>query len=291
MLGSDRKLGPCNLALHEEMLAIGKSSSQFLLVNGLPKSGSSYLYNLLNKLTGAKKVFLANPLYRSNEQDLFLPSLIDAASEETVSRHHFRATDQNIGLLNNFNIKPLILTRNIYDVIVSFAENQFQGISKVCKEGESTHFEFNNRYSGLDIPKNKLGFSYSILGYYDESFIQMTEAEQFDYVIATTLPWILNFIASWKNAEKQGQEMLWLSYEQLVNDPAIFLNRVMNFYDINNSKNQNAIIESQNEDVLNNFNKGVTGRGLKLLSPKQVAKIRSTALSYKNYDLSSIGIE
>ena len=103
---------------------------EYFLINAMPKSGSTYLYNLLTKLLGVKKLHLKNQWYRATEQDLYIPALLDARIRETLSRHHFKATDLNIDLMIKFDIKPIILVRNIFDVIVSFKDNLEKGLKE-----------------------------------------------------------------------------------------------------------------------------------------------------------------
>ena len=65
----------------------------------------------LSQLTGYRYVDLAYA-YERNDQNLYLPRLIDAYSIDSVTHQHVRATGPNIELMNMFAIKPVILVSN-----------------------------------------------------------------------------------------------------------------------------------------------------------------------------------
>ena len=58
-----------------------------ILIASMPKSGSTFLVNSLSELTGFPYVSLAKG-YERNDQNLYLPYLIDSYNISTVTHQH-----------------------------------------------------------------------------------------------------------------------------------------------------------------------------------------------------------
>ena len=99
--------------------------SDYLFVACMPKSGSTFMAHTLSELTGYRYVNLAYA-YERNEQTLYLPKLIDSYSFGSVTHLHVRATESTIDLMKMFSIRPVILVRNIFDIVVSVRDHMFQ---------------------------------------------------------------------------------------------------------------------------------------------------------------------
>ena len=86
--------------------------------------------------------------------------------------------------------------------------------------------------------------------------------------------------------------MLFASYDELLEDKIGYIRKICDFCDIKVSDERliKVINECGKDKQLTNFNKGVSGRGLKELSEKQVARIREIAGYYAGVDLSAIGL-
>jgi hypothetical protein len=139
----------------------------------MPKSGSTFLANALSEVTGYPQVQLCFG-YERHEQDLYLPRLVDACRKDTVTRHHMRATKFNTALLKKFNIKPVILTRNLFDVVPSIRDHLFRE-----------------------------GFEKFPCFYCTERFADLSEEKQLDCIIDLALPWYFNFYVSWFDTWRQ----------------------------------------------------------------------------------------
>ena len=257
------------LLFFEKMLSIFPKKDYYL-INALPHSGSSYLYNLLTKLTKALKLDLKNRRYRATEQDLYIPALLDARIRTTLTRHHFKATDQNVDLMRIFKIKPIILVRNIFDLVPSFRDIQ----EKVLNETESTPW----------------GSTFT--GYVNESFLELDKEKQYDYLIDICLPWFFSFYLSWYCVNKAGFEVMWLTYEQLIDDPEGTLREICSYYDLEYTNEEIAysIEFAKDERKLNNFNVGIKGRGETELSREQKEKIKRFTRHYPSIDFANIGL-
>ena len=97
----------------EQIKDIIDQSNNIFAVVSTPKSGSTFLSNVLSKSLNLPYIPLCYA-YSSNEHDLYLPSLVVAASNGAVSQLHMKGTPHNVQLLNFFGIKPIVLTRNIF---------------------------------------------------------------------------------------------------------------------------------------------------------------------------------
>lgn len=234
-----------------------------LLVACMPKSGSTFLVNALSELTGYRYVYLAYA-YERSEQNLYLPKLIDSFSFGSVTHIHLRATESTIDLMKMFSIRPVILVRNIFDIVVSIRDHMFN-------EG----FEFPTFFC-------------------DENFEDLDEKSQFDFIIEQGIPWYFNFYVSWHKAISEKRiEGLWLIYEEVVSDWHKTLRVVADFYGIDKADEeidhalQQTAIKSKKKI---RFNKGVVGRGLTFLTKEQRDRIVSMARFYPWIDFSKIGI-
>lgn len=231
-----------------------------IYISCFPKSGSSYVTRTLSNLTKTK-IHRVNYQFLQNEQEIYLPSLIDAnLFKRFLTQQHTRATDPNIKLLNNYKIKPIILVRNIYDIVISLRDYI------------------------LVAPKMPMA-------YVTEDIRRLTEVEQYDFVIDHMLPWYFNFYVSWYKAESENKiEFLWTSYEKMLEDKFSFFREILEFLSFKISDNK-IMEEMNNIDKKNDkFNRGLKGRGDKLLSKNQKEKIIQFSKYYNSVDFSLIGI-
>ncbi|MGB2752103.1 MAG: sulfotransferase domain-containing protein [Pyrinomonadaceae bacterium] len=232
-----------------------------IFVTCAPKSGSTFLKNLLVSITGFKFMFA---VYSSlqNEQELDLPHLMKFGNINTVTQQHARASEANIQMMQAFGIKPTVLVRNIFDTTASL----------------------------LDFYTN--GFVFST--YFDkEEFLSFDDDQKIDLLIEYVLPWYFQFVASWQRAEREGRlEVNWITYEEMVADKAKMADRVLGFYGIKAPPElidqKLAEIESDREN--NRFNKGGTGRGKLVLTDEQRNRIRRLARHFPSTDFGRLGI-
>jgi len=115
MTGAKGLLSDYSVALTPEALG------RHILIACIPKSGSSFLKESLRALTGWKELWLSYA-YLQNEQELYLPALKEAARDNTVTQQHCRATGPNLNILQGFGIRPIVLTRNLPDILLSLSD-------------------------------------------------------------------------------------------------------------------------------------------------------------------------
>ncbi len=234
---------------------------KYVVIACMPKTGSTFLNKVLVELTGYQYQDLCS-YGKQNEPDIYLPVIVDAFRFKSITQQHMRATDGNLNILNSYSISPIILVRNIFDIVVSIRDHLHK--------------------------ESILGFILHL----NEEFFKLDEETQLDMIIEMALPWYFNFMASWHDACSSGRiSALWMTYERLFADKPIALRTILDFYGM-------QFTDKEIESALNNtigkqgtrLNKGVPGRGQDILTEEQKMKIISYARFYPYVDFSLIGI-
>jgi hypothetical protein len=176
-----------------------------------------------------------------------------------------RATKYNIGILKRFNIKPVILTRSLFDIVPSVRDHLFQ-------EGFEKFPSF----------------------YCTERFAELPEEKQLDCIIDLVLPWYVNFYVSWFDTWQKNQLcMLWLRFEDVIRDWPSALQTVLEFHGI--SRTDAAIREAvertyQLDNKITRVNVQRMRRDKVILSEQQKRNISRLAKFYPWVDFSPIGL-
>jgi len=225
----------------------------------MPKSGSTFLKMALCALTGWPEAFMTYA-FLQNEEELYLPFLRTAARDDTVTQLHVRATVPNLQMMRAFKIRPIVLVRNLFDVVVSYTDF-FDG-------GARVNTFFAGRWVGL------------------------SRERQLDLVIDNFVPWYCAFFASWSDVMKHDLlECHFLRYEDMIADKQGTLEDLAGFYGLGKSAEEcTAAIELvDGRKDITRFNKGKTGRGDEL-SEAQKDRIRHLASYYPDVDFGPIGL-
>lgn len=233
---------------------------QHLFVACMPKSGSTFLTNALVALTQYANTFLTYA-FLHNEQELYLPNLVRQARDNTVTQQHCRATAANVQLMNGFGIRPVVLVRDVHDVVLSLRDFYDKGAVR-----ESLHAD---PWAALD------------------------PDEKADFVIDAMLPWYLQFYVSWVRAAEDGRiEVHWQTYEDMIADKPAALAGIAAFYGLGKTADEiaAAVANVEGAKARTRFNKGVPGRGAAELTPAQKDRIARLAGYYRGVDLSPIGL-
>ena len=226
----------------------------------VPKSASTFLKNLLVNLTGYRDVFMVYAAGQ-NEHELYLPTLRENAHFDTVTQQHCRASDANVQMMQAFDIRPVVLVRNIFDSVMSL-------------------FDFYNK-----------GAFYT--SYYRADFQALDDETKIDLLIDNVIPWYFQFVASWSLIEKQGNlDIHWLSYEDLIGNKPASIQEILKFYGLGASLRsvEQKIRETESQERSIRFNKGVAGRGKSGLNDRQKEDIRRLARYYPSTDFRRIGL-
>lgn len=225
-----------------------------LFVTAMPKTASTFLVKSLADVTGYIQFFLGYD--HLNEQDLYLPKLIDSYAMNVVCHQHTRATKRNLELIREFRIRPVVLVRDLRDVAVSLHD----------------HLRNDSRL----VP----------IFYAGERYFDLSREAQLDAIVELAVPWLVQFYAGWQEASRSGEiETLWLDYEEVAREPASAIRRVLSFYRLDRFADRidAALARGPRSEGLR-FNVGVSGRGGEVLTPAQQARIAALTRFYPGVD-------
>lgn len=163
--------------------------SHHILVACFPKSGSTWLSEVLSALPGFARINLV-PVYDRREQELAFERLLVAHHLNYVAQHHCRYSLATQHCLRAFSIKPVILVRNIFDCVVSMKD----------------HID-----RGIDNPVTRIG----PLAYIPRAYDGWPAEARLDFVVDMCVPWYFNFFVSWQDSDAG----VWVRYEDLLADP------------------------------------------------------------------------
>lgn len=243
-----------------------RCSKPLVVVAAAPKSGSTFLSNVITRVTGLPYSRLSSA-YSTNEHDLYLPALYMMNNGGAVSQLHIKGTFHNATLMKMFNIKPIILVRDIKDTIASLADDLR---SKEKMEG------FGSGQNGFSF----LWQDHAIAGLDQESLI--------DCIIDLAIPWYVNFYASWYRLCARGDvDAMWVTYEEMMKDKRATIASVLAHIGIDKDIFvDDAVLGLR----FSKFNSGESGRGDKILSDNQKARIRRLFSYYPDIDFSKYGL-
>lgn len=226
-----------------------------------PKSGSTWLSRMLRELLGWPEVALVNG-YNRREQEVDIRPLLRYPKGNILSPHqHCRASEPTVDFIKKFRVRPIIQTRNIFDTVVSLRDH---------------------------LSKESVDWS---MAYVDHTFHGLDEDKQYQFIIEMFLPWYFNFYASWFKVEGiNPSDIHFIRYEELVTNPPETLAKVLHF--LNENRTTAEISEAIRRTTSQNtrLNKGVSGRGDRLLGEQHKSKIREMRQHYPHIDFSMVGL-
>ena len=223
-------------------------AGKHILIACMPKSASSYLTGVIGHLPEMKEVFLTYGHHR-REQELCPFQCAIFHHLHYVSQAHVRYSEPTQEILTRFSIFPVVVTRNIYDCVVSLRDHL--------------------AHESLDIPQ----------AYVPRHFRSLTVPEQHDFVVDLIVPWYANFLASW--AEYDGP-CVRLTYERLFQDFPAAVATILNATGFACSGEDIALAISAVDPKDRRFNVGQIGRGVQQLTDRQIEKIRQQFSVYRN---------
>ena len=226
-----------------------------------PKSGSTFLKNVLVGVTGFRDLFSVYAALQ-NEHELDMPQLAKFGNINTVTQQHARASEANIQLMQAFGISPVVLVRNIFDTVISLLDFYRQGFTF------STFFD-------------------------RQEFLAFDEQQQIDLLIEYAIPWYFQFVASWHRAERDKRlDVHWLTYEEMIKDKSAAVEAVLSFYGISAPRPEieKHIALTEADKDKNRFNKGIAGRGERRLSARQKEMVIRLSRHFPKTDFSCLGL-
>jgi Sulfotransferase domain len=235
--------------------------SKTIFVACFPKSGSTYVTKLLAAVTDSCVISMSTQVGGQNEQDLHQPSIAAALGKTSVAHQHAKGTYNNVALMKLYGIRPIILVRNIFDVVVSLADH-------IQNESPLTP-----------------------TGYVPVAYSAMTRDERLASIVHLHVPWYINFYCSWVEhvADVDG---MWLTYEEFFADPLAAARHLTQFYGLEVSDERLCAAIAGMKDTFTRLNVGRSGRGAALPARcRQQILDMARASALAPCDLDRIGIE
>lgn len=161
------------------------------IVAAMPKSGSTLLTKLISALP---EIYELNACegYSRNEQELSAMRLMLMDKNGYVSHQHLRYSQVTQKLIEQFNLIPIVVVRDIFDVIISFTDHL-----------SHTSTVFPMAYAPKDINE---------WAYEDKSA----------FMVDMVVPWYLNYFLSWYECPQK----FFVTYQQLIENQAMTLHQI-----------------------------------------------------------------
>ncbi|KAA1427278.1 sulfotransferase [Nocardioides antri] len=257
------------------MTGIPGANSRAVLVACMPKSGSTFLSAALSAMPGFRREHVV-PSYARREQELSEPEIQRAFAATQVLRrafdqgqmasphrprawvaqNHVKHNAETQALIDRYQIVPVCLVRNIFDIVVSLRDH-------VVNDSPLT-----------------------AAAYIDESMVSWEPERMYEFLVDLAVPWYIHFYVSWVKAEHK----VLVTYEDLIADPHGQLRRILKFGQL--PWNNDAIAEAL-ETVAGGVNVrknvGTTGRG-DAIPVELRARVERFCQYYPDVDFGPIGI-
>lgn len=202
-----------------------------ILIACMPKSGSTFLSDLISALPDFKRVRFSPTPAGGREHELDEGCLREAGSGSYVGQVHIRYSDWTEKMRCEFQLKPVVLVRSLPDAVISLRDH-------LRREGGK-----------------------GPLFYADASHHALDDDTLEDMIVRLAAPWYVNFYMTWRTAP----DALMISYEELISAPERILREVLDFagaaVDDRAVARAVASVRGRGESRLN---VGVAGRGAAL---------------------------
>lgn len=255
---SDTRSSPSLRNLKWQKLTRDREINSYIVV-APPKSGSTWTTNVLAKSIPAGYARFCYA-WSSNEHDLYPAALSAVESKKSIAQMHMKATPHNVQLILDFKLKTILLTRNVYDSLASFARD-------IQKKKRTEH-----RSAGI------LGYSFVWLENCDKDW---EFSDWLDYSIDYYLPWYLVFLSSW-SSYRQVVNPISIRYEEIYRDPAESFSYILRELEIEKPLDESLLNKDYAAGKAIAGTKSSIGSGLEYLTKKQ--KSRVDALFKRNSD-------
>jgi hypothetical protein len=189
-----------------------------------------------------------------------LACLLDDSAPHTVAHLHMQAFTSNRHFLEAFGIRPIVMLRNIPDMLASFLD--------------MFDTDPNARNDGLNclIPEN---------------FLEFDDSKKRDFVIDIIAPWYSSYFATWKKYEDEApKQVCVLHYPDFLADPAQTLQTALSHagFAVSREKCEVALARATNQRENLRYNKGVRGRGRDYFSLEQRERLARHLAYYPNLE-------
>ncbi len=230
----------------------------FLLLAFAPKCAGTYFRTAAIHAVGGRLIRMCHA-QGGRDGTLYLPNVISSCLDDTapvtVTHLHMQALTANRRFIEALGLKPIIMIRNIADMLASFLD---------MLEADPVA-----RAEGLNcqIPAN---------------FCEMEHGDKLDFMIDIIAPWYASYFATWKSfVDDAPGTVCVLRYHNFCNDPAEALRTAVNHAGFVTTlfrcRKSLETVWRQKENY--RYNKGVRGRGRDYFTATHFARLRKQ-LSY-----------
>jgi hypothetical protein len=225
-----------------------------VLLACFPKSASSYLASIIGNLPGVKEHQIT--LSRINrEQEIDLLVAARYADRGYVAQQHIRFSAETDEWLKALDVTPIVLTRNIFDIVVSLRDH-------VRKEGAEGSMAWISSYQ-----------------------TQLPDVELEGFIARMIIPWYISFFASWQHC----RSAIWIDYEEVTSDTENTVKTIARSAGIKTSRGDILLAISNANKHRKRFNVGTPDRGASLTDETR-QHIKDLASYYPQVDFTSIGL-
>lgn len=248
--------------------------SRAVLVACMPKSGSTFLSAAIAQLPGFRREHIV-PSYKRREQEIGINELqrafdatqtlrkaFDAGLMKTedrprgfVAQNHIRHSAETQALIDAYQIVPVCLVRNIFDIVVSLRDHVTDASV------------------------------YTPTAYVDETMTGWPPEKMYEFLVDMAVPWYIHFFVSWYKAE----DKVLVTYEDLVEDPHRELRRILKYGRLGWNDEMIAGALEKVAAVNMRKNVGKAGRG-EVLADDLKERVARYCSYYPDVDFTSIGI-
>ena len=228
-----------------------ESDNTNILLCAQPKSASLYMTRLLS---GSLNLTEHKIGFNNSGGAVYYPRLmaIKFVTGNTISHCHAEATPQMIQMIKNLHFRPLILTRNLLDGIVS--------------------------RRGMLIRDKWAGNILSPLAM--QRFLDGTDEYQLDVIINLFADGYINFYTGWEQYRSDSEmRPIYITYQEMIDDELGLISRVAMESGININPEQAKRVSAEIKQSGGiNFSAGVPGKGKITLNARQISELRRKAL-------------
>jgi hypothetical protein len=191
--------------------------------------------------------------YGHREQELDVLELARHDLKSYTAQHHVRYSDATDELIKQFRLTPVVLTRNIFDVVVSVRD----------------HLR-NESYVGS-------------MAWMTADLVKLPDPEVEEIIADHIAPWYIHFFVSWQHCAGA----LWVTYEEVRTNTEQVVAKIAKEAGIPATAGQISAAIQKARNQKTRFNKGISGRG-ENLSPRARAHIERLISRYPKVDFSMI---
>jgi hypothetical protein len=209
---------------------MNSSTRAHILLASMPKSGSTYLSDMIGRLPGFHVVpLIPTAGRREQELDEYCLRRVDPLSY--VGPVHVRYSDWTENMRREHQLTPVVLVRNLFDVVVSLRDHmRSEGTTWPMFFAEAHHADL------------------------DDAALERMIAQ-------LAIPWYVNFYMGWR----QAPGVMMVSYEQLIEAPRQVVNDILGYAGASaGAAHVDAAVARVTSGGKSRLNVGVCGRGAAL---------------------------